>query len=220
MRIVTWNMEGGNASTENKWNTGALNILQNLPADIICLQECGGVPPSATYVGAYDNGLELYTWGGTRTRPGAWILFFAWDRGGNRCNLAVVSRTEPEDPRLLYPAGNAHRPVIGAEYDGVYVFSIHAISGGGWDAQGLLNAVVGENLAQWVVAGDFNRIPDNTFPQGAWIVCPPNGVTRHASERMLDYAVVSANYGGQVIGQVLSLQMSDHWPVCFDFVRR
>lgn len=218
MRIVTWNLQGSSHSTENKWNEGLRPLIEQTGADAICVQECGAVPETAAPQGRNNAGLELYTWGGTKTRPGVWILFYPWDVNGNRCNLAVISRIPPQNPLVLYPAGLAHRPVIGAQYNNVFVFSIHGISPGGPDVQGLLNAVVAQGLASWVVAGDFNREP-GTIPPGAWIVCPPAGWTHPATApaSALDYAVVSANYGRQVQGQVLGLQMSDHLPVGFVF---
>lgn len=220
MRIITWNLQGSSHGTEDKWNRGLLPLMQGSDgADVLCVQECGKVPDSAEQLEDYGDGFSLWTWAGTGSRPGVFILFYNWDVGAHRCNLAIVSKTRPDDPRVLLPAdGAAWRPVIGAQYGDWYVFSIHAISGGGYDVKGLLQAVVDANLGAWLVAGDFNREPGHTFPDGDWIVCPPNHPTHPATDpqRRFDYVVAYAEYGESVSGQVLDIQMSDHLAVRFD----
>jgi cytolethal distending toxin subunit B len=54
MRVVTWNMQGSNAATEAKWQTGVLNLMSSLHCHVICLQECGLVPPSAPSQSLYN----------------------------------------------------------------------------------------------------------------------------------------------------------------------
>ncbi|MFZ5817640.1 MAG: endonuclease/exonuclease/phosphatase family protein [Bacillota bacterium] len=211
MILGTWNMQGSSASTENKWNSGVLAMFTQLHLEVCCLQECGGVPDSAQLVQNY-HGIELYTWGTERSRK--YILFYPWDQGGNRCNLAIVSRSQILQPALLYPtAGPVWRPALGANLNGLWLFSIHAISPNGPDAPGLLNAIaLYAGTAGWVAAGDYNREPHTLAVP--WTVNPPNGVTRPASGVAIDYAV--GTNPRPVTGQVVSgLLLSDHYPVLY-----
>jgi cytolethal distending toxin subunit B len=217
--IVTWNMQGASHSTENKWNEGARNLLTQLSADWICLQECGAVPTSAqllTNALSGIPGLELYQWGTTRSH--VYIVFMQTDPRGNRCNLAVVSRTQPSAGYVVFPvAGPTWRPAIGVTVGGV-AFSLHAISPGGPDVAGLLAAIqaaVG-GVSPWVAAGDYNCEPD-AVPGGAWNVCSPNVATystQHPAAR-IDYMMVRDDIM-PVQGTVQGLIMSDHFPVFFN----
>lgn len=220
MNIVNWNMQGASHSTENKWNTGVSNLLSS-GADVCSLQECGGVPASAQLIQANVAGiagLDMYTWGTQRTLK--YILFYPADPNGNRCNLAVVTKSAIANPNtngvLLYPAAAPiWRPVIGMSINGIGVFSIHAISPGGNDAPGLLNSVAGYMGANaWTVSGDYNRDPSTMG--GTGIVCPPNQNTYSVTnpQSKLDYMIKSG--GGAVYGQVItSLILSDHYPVLY-----
>src|SRR5262249_14940349 len=152
--------------------------------DFICLQECGGAPPSGSLLFSVPAGaatpVSVYQWGGTASRPLAWIAFYPWDAAGNRVNLAVLTRTQPApaDVVLAWPvAGPVWRPILGLRTAAVVVFCCHAISPGGADAPGLLAAAqVAAAGVPWVVAGDFNREPNGFAPAGN-VVCPPNGPT-------------------------------------------
>ena len=63
MNIATWNMQGSNASTENKWNTQVKNAIAQLGLDVFCLQECGLVPLSAHHEVVWSmNNVGLATW--------------------------------------------------------------------------------------------------------------------------------------------------------------
>lgn len=220
MIVGTWNMQGSSHSQENKWNEGVMNMMVQLNVDVFCLQECGSVPASANLL--QNNfggipGLVLYSWGGTTTRPFGYILFYPADPNGNRCNLAIVSRVLPANPALLYPAAPpVWRPVIGANY-GIYCFTIHAISPGGPDVAGLLNAINGTGVGNWLAAGDYNRAPDGAFPAGPWQVCPPNGNTYPATNPQQKYDYLAEVGAAARIGTVVNLQMSDHLPVVYQF---
>ncbi|NEQ78639.1 MAG: hypothetical protein F6K23_40020 [Okeania sp. SIO2C9] len=219
MNLVTWNMQGSSASTDDKWNQGILQFIKQ-GAEVCSLQECGSVPASAkpeTPTNPLPTGVELYTWKGS-ANPTKYILFYPADPGGNRCNLAVVSVKKPKNVKLLESISSAKwRPVLGAEYDGStrYCFTIHAMSGSGNDIEGLVKAI---NVAvgDWVVAGDFNRQPDKITSGTPGTVCPPNGPT-HPSKAPVskyDYAIKKAT--PSVTGQVYQVPiLSDHLAVAF-----
>ena len=215
MIIATWNMQGASHSTENKWNSGVLNLLSS-GAQICCLQECGDKPRSAVlrqqnYCGI--PGLNLYTWG-TERYP-KWILFYPADSKGNRCNLAIASNAAPTEGFLVAPAVQPiWRPTIGMTLDGTVFFTLHAISPGGPDAPALVNAAFGAG-GSVIVAGDYNRAP-GTMGGGAQVVCPPNGPTYPSTRPESYYDYVIKNFGDATTGTVLSLQLSDHLPVQFD----
>lgn len=245
MNLITWNMQGSNWSTEQKWQTGVLNVFRSLlnggrNADVTCLQEAGRPPDGwnarHTYHFVVPAGrppdVQLYSFGVTRSpRAGVGlnVLFYEWDEAGNRVNLAIAWRAQVGLPGVELrwaAAGPVWRPVLGVQLPAPapagWFFSCHAISPGGADAPGLLQAaagVAGAGVA-WVVAGDFNREPAGPaglapLPHGSSI-CPPNGPTYsvlHPVSRY-DYAVRS---GAAVTGQVLDLHMSDHKPVEFSF---
>ncbi|HET6228512.1 MAG TPA: endonuclease/exonuclease/phosphatase family protein [Longimicrobiaceae bacterium] len=232
MNVTTWNMQGSNASTEVKWQTGVLNLMQSTypwRPDVICLQECGGAPPSGTLLfsapfmspAGVATSVEVYAWGGTQSRPAAWVAFHQWDILGNRVNLAIVTRQgvpAPGDVVLAWPAGGpTWRPVLGLRTGGAMVFSCHAISPGGADAPGLVAAAQGATGAlQWVVAGDFNRVPDAFAPVGS-VVCPATSPTYPATNPTSEYDFAIRSGAAAVNGAVLDLYLSDHLPVAYIF---
>jgi cytolethal distending toxin subunit B len=212
--LVTWNLQGSSAATEVKWQSGIAN-LANRGASVICLQECGARPPSATDEVRLAGvpGFHMYHWGTARTRK--YISHYLWDASGNRCNLAIVSLVEPTNVQCCAAAGDpAWRPAIGVQINGCWYFCLHAISPGGADAAGLLAAATANSGgAPWFVAGDFNREPAPALANGT--VCPPDGPTYPtASPRSkFDYMYTS---GWAIRGTVLDgLYMSDHLPVWF-----
>ena len=230
MNIITWNMQGSNASTESKWNSGVVPLLHTAnPSPIVCLQECGRVPASAELidtlsfpVGAGESDtVEVYRWGGTRTRLGYYIFFHNWDQGGSRVNTAIVTSTPPQDfaasVALVNPKGEATwRPALGVQFGDTWVFSFHATSPGGPDGAGLLSTVA-TYYPSWVVAGDWNRAPgDLTAPNGS-VICPPNSNTYSIVNPSLHYDYSVCSGVTSVTGTVLSLMMSDHFPVGFSF---
>ena len=224
-------MQGGNASTEVKWQTGVLNLLTNGGLDAICLQEAGAVPASANpllYVDlpAPGGGVErvyVYSWGGTQSRPYGYILFHNWDTGGNRVNTAIVLKQAvapvATDVLLLWPAGGATwRPALGVRTNNICLLSFHAISPNGPDGAGMLAAIsAAAGGHPWCVGADWNRTPNTLgLPPGSSL-CPPNGSTYSSQQpvSMYDYFVCSGAPG--VLGQVQSLLLSDHLPVIYNF---
>jgi len=231
MNVITWNMQGSNASTENKWNRGVKPLLQaSNPTPIVCLQECGGVPNSVVLLDTIHFPLtptvtdvvRIYLWGMTDTRLGYYIFFHNWDTGGNRVNTAIVTDAPPENLGagvvLIPPHGGAvWRPALGVNFNNTWVFSFHAISPGGPDGAGLL-AAVAANFPSWVVAADWNRAPNTLNAPGGSSICPPNANTYSVANPRVpyDYCVCSGpqSVTGTVLNQVV---MSDHFPVGFGF---
>jgi cytolethal distending toxin subunit B len=216
MHVITWNLQGASHSSENKWNTGVLQLLRDGPK-IVCIQEAGSLPPSASLVTPGFGGvagLNLYRWNRN------YILYMNTDPTGNRCNLAIASKNPPTPGAgyaVLPGAGRTYRPCIGAAYPGVggSVFCLHAISPRGPDVEGLLNAVAASGAAApQRVFGDFNREP-STVDVGGWAVRGPNRETFSTSNPKHKYDY-QANTGGVVdIGQRVGLVASDHYPVSF-----
>jgi cytolethal distending toxin subunit B len=235
MNIVTWNMQGANADTENKWNTQVANMLNSIAKpEFICLQECGGIPPSAVPIGESEpvedpykrepTRAVYYAWHGTESRPGCGVAYHQWD--GGRVNTAVVIRNlvQPMPPmRLVWGGQREWRPAVGVEVEGRWIFSFHAISPGGADAAVVTAAVAAAAASvapkPWLIGGDFNREPDPGFavPAGSSIR-EPDGSTYKVGDpkKKYDYCVSTEAPGGP--GQVLDLVVfSDHFPVLFQF---
>jgi endonuclease/exonuclease/phosphatase family metal-dependent hydrolase len=237
--LTTWNMQGGNAATETKWQTGVANLLRNalVPPDAICLQEASGVPRSAVQRqaitqspagGLFTNPLtgnvetvRVFDWLGTRTRPGCTIIHHA--------NTAIVTQgrlTLPATVQLVWGGGPVWRPALGVLYRGSWLFSFHAISPRGADTRGILAQVAITSAGvPWWVGGDFNRDPTTfnrpnqppVLPANS-VICPPNQPTHSVTNprRRYDYFVRSGANGA--IGIVeQSIVFSDHYPVDYAF---
>jgi cytolethal distending toxin subunit B len=241
--LTTWNMQGGNAATEMKWQTGVANMLANslVPPDVICLQEAGGVPNSARLLGVLSRGpvsgrffdpltgstrVHVYRWGGTRTRGrGHTIFHHAWDNGANRVNTALVTDAQLDPPFAVELAwageGPTWRPALGILFRGAWIFSFHAISPNGADAAGILARVAnGAAGTDWWVGGDFNRDPLTLIPRlpANSVTCGPNKPTHSVTNPTTrkDYFVRSGN--NPAIGRVdESFVYSDHFPVDYAF---
>jgi cytolethal distending toxin subunit B len=226
--LVTWNMRGSNALTDQKWATGVRNMLAN-GADILCLQECGAPPDSAQILRgnlAGNPNFTLLSWGGTTRVLPIYISYFFWDIAGNRVNYAIVSKAQPAGYACRLPNGGPlWRPFIGVALNNVYYFCIHAISPNGADAPGLLAAaalaaVNPQNLAAaipWFVAGDYNRAAQGQPPLQPGTYCPPNGNTYPTNPnptRCYDYMYSSNNQPVPGIVQNLVIS-SDHFPVWY-----
>jgi cytolethal distending toxin subunit B len=209
--LTTWNLQGSNHTTEQKWQTGIANLFSGavVPPDAICLQEAGGVPRSARLrvtvpfagpPGGPPTSVTVYEWGGTSAyamrNPAKTIVYHHWDVAGNRVNTAIVTRTtlpHPPNVTLVWgAAGPVWRPAVGVFFRGEWIFSFHAISPGGADATPVLNQVAAfAGLTQWRVGGDFNRDPLTLMAPPApgapglipagSIVCPPNSPTHPAT---------------------------------------
>lgn len=222
MNTATWNMLGAKHSQENKWNEGVKNLIAQKKLDYLCLQECGGMPDSAELIKENFNNqqdLMLYAWNRL------YVLFYAWDVHGNRCNLAIITPYQPVEALVVYPGGPKEwRPAIGcttAQHK-EWIFSLHAISPNGPDAVDLLIAIsksVQSNT--WIALGDYNREPHNLEAalqhKGLnYEVNPPDADTFNTDEptRKLDYAVSPKRRSKGIRTGII---LSDHFPVYFQF---
>lgn len=217
--FTTWNMQGSNATTENKWNTGVAP-LSNV-SNVVCLQECGGVPASAKLL--EENifgvtGFNLYSWGTDRANK--YILHYKWDIKGNRVNLAIVTKFKPLQVSILLPdRGAQHRPTIGIFDSQYWYYTIHAISPGGADAPGIIQSVISFTKgAGWYIAGDYNREP-NTLNCDGYKICPVDGNTYSTltpnPTTKIDYSTTN-NTLYNIKGYVnRTLILSDHYAVSF-----
>jgi hypothetical protein len=233
-------MQGGNATTEVKWQTGVANLFRTsgYPSGAICLQETGPAPSSAMLrvnvpfadpFGAPTE-INVYDWSGAtrngRTLFTGTIIYHGWDTLGHRVNTAVVTRRtlpHPANVALIWGnAGPTWRPAVGVQINGDWLFSYHAISrAGGPDAPFVLAAIAGFAGANvWRVGGDFNREPPTLagglLPAGS-VVCRPHKPTHptRRARRRYDYFVNHA--APRSLGAVLALRMSDHLPVAYLF---
>jgi len=224
MKVVTWNMQGANFSSDDKWQSGVKRFFFN-GAMVICLQECGTPPKSAKAIWQSIRypGLELLTWGSKRSR--IYILFHKWDTRSNRVNTAIATKYELDGSDVLAPIEISRtsrlypnsRPVIGIRIGLVHYYSLHAISPNGPDVRLLMEAVHNAAGGEPVlfVAGDFNQDPRVLKN---WQTCAPLGATystRAAKPTTRkDYAYSNfASVQGEVIR---SLVASDHYPVEYD----
>jgi Endonuclease/Exonuclease/phosphatase family len=192
--VGTWNMQGSNASTENKWQTGVANIMQSQTLDVLALQEAGAVPGSASNPQSPANfrrtgwpaplvdGIPVtqYNWLGTATRPAYYIYYAQTDPNGNRVNIAIVTR-RPADEVFSFTPSGAQRSVIGVRFGNCVYFTVHARSGprdgsvkndGPSIVSGIEAAIdTAFPNAVWAALGDWNRQPGNLrsspgFPLG------------------------------------------------------
>lgn len=240
MRLATWNMQGSNASTDAKWQTGVSNAFRRALLDAMCLQETGGVPSSAMLRGTVNfvdpygapTSLDIYNWGATqRPRSGSQktIVFHEWDTAGGRVNTAVVTRGPLPHPfghivNLIWGnAGRIRRPAVGVFFRGEWIYSFHATSPRGGDTPHVLDQVETDSAGvTWRVGGDFNRWPTSLdgLISDEMVICPPNAPT-HPNRRprkMLDYFVCQGDEDDEVEGQVGgTLALSDHRVVYYTF---
>lgn len=227
MRTLTWNMQGslGN-SYDSKW--GIVSRLLNdsdLGIDICCLQECGRTPErfGLQQYALGPNG-PYYFQGGhnfrTHYRPNNCdVVYYPWDTGGGRCNLAIVSNIPVRAVNLLYSGGRAqHRPILCADLGNIAVASIHAMSGGGNDAPGLITSFsnsAGNAGLPWMSFGDYNRDPATMVGQVLNSTVVSSGQATHSGGNELDYAICVNGLGLNCAG-TLDVSASDHLPVVFD----
>lgn len=225
-RVVTWNMEGGTHKEQSKWQDAVVPLMSGgTDADVLCLQEAGGLPPSAV---AYTPPPPVpdwlapppakFVWRFCTWQPGKkkvfYILWGETDPGGHRVNLALVTQQLPDGFWYAPSGAVGGRPALGVQLAGENVFSLHAFSGGGGNAPALITSIqatVGGG-SDFVAAGDYNREPPWAPPHGN--LCPPDKPTRWKTKKKLDYMVRT---DPAITGIVLdNLVLSDHFPVVFD----
>ncbi len=220
MRLVTWNMQGSKADTENLWHEDVAGLfsgarLSGGAADVVCLQEAGPCPPSGYDLDKAWNskpGLKWCGWYvGTQKRAQYHCLWLQTDTGGNRVNMAICSKDEPSQ-FLFVDSPKGGRPAVGLLFGGLAVFSVHAWSGGGADAPALMDQIKTVSKT-WIAAGDFNRDPSSWDKTGYAGLLNCSGEATQKSGGELDYMICS---GGKVAkASLLDLNASDHKALLF-----
>ena len=233
---ATYNMQGGQGGDVTpKWSNDIPALLAT--HDVLALQEAGPVPPQ-NQNGPFlyqdsttSNGYTVYHYlrnFGTSSRPILrHVYFMETDPNGHRVNLAMVSAELPYQVWITPPSIPAGRPSFGLQFGnpppgqpgGTIFNNIHALSGGGGDAAGLLQEI---DLRQrqifgydWAVLGDFNRTPNTltgSLPANTQIYRP--GVATQISGGELDYMVATRDvllYEGHAMPGI----SADHLPVEF-----
>lgn len=243
--VGTWNLQGSSASTESKWNVSVRQLITgDNPVDVLMVQEAGVLPHTATMteraVQPVGVGIPIheYLWNlGTRSRPSsAYIYYSRVDVGANRVNLAIVSRQRADEVIVIPPPTTLSRPIIGIRIGNDAFFSIHALASGGNDAGAIVQAIH-EHFRNrpginWMIAGDFNREPNDLLRildasvRANVNVVAPDTFTQTGGRRVLDYAL-TGNSNTTVVytppplaavlmfGNVRSHLASDHFPVNF-----
>ena len=212
MRLMTWNMQGGN---DGKFSLVA-NFMKKHKIQVACLQETGTLPKQ--YVDdtrtVNNVALSLGTFS-TGSRSGFLsVVNFDNDLGrNNRCSLAIFCEEAILDYDVIAAPANALRPLIGIKIPGDrWIYSIHAPASGGaaGTASAMLNNIpAGRN---WVVLGDFNCDPSSMRSKGFTVTS--GGSPTQQSGGTLDYAV-SSNITLSHASSLDSLT-SDHYSQVFD----
>lgn len=250
-RIATWNLQGSSAANESKWNINVRQLLiGDQGADILMVQEAGTLPASARRtqrtVQPVGVGIPIdeYVWNlGTGRRPDlVYIYYSRLDVGANRVNLAIVSRYRADDVYVIdsgIPVLTA-RPAVGIRISNDVFLGVHALARGGTDSLRLVQQVHAffateqRRHLSWIMAGDFNRSPNNLqnalrgepSVDNATLIIAPTEPT-HRSGGILDYAILhnatsvptepqrSTLSASIMFNQVRSQIASDHYPVSF-----
>lgn len=179
-RVATWNLQGSSASTEAKWTTNVRQLVTGpTEAAVLALQEAGTPPTSATLQPDLGNRLidpqdlrqqvQEFIWNlGSASRPdNRYIYYTQNDIGGNRVNLALVTKEKPDHVIVLRPPGNYNsvRPILGVQFHEDAYFTIHASASGGGDAASIVNVIANHYGSQqlydyqFMILGDYNRSP-------------------------------------------------------------
>ncbi len=236
-KILTWNVDGQ--------TSGGVDVLEAIEDEIVdadpdvaCLQEFGPPPEEAEFRHAWQGGrIELYEFPNGHPLQAYYLLHYRWDGGSNRVNPAILwlrGLTPDPEGAVAYPDPGDEwwRNAVGfglPDADAPAFFTVHAISGRQQapDARYVLEQIDDLVGAPWVGAGDFNTEPGDLRGRlrnhgHGWGVRPPDGPTRPASGRTIDYLVHTG--AGEQQGSVLPMPtvgghaVSDHYPVLFENV--
>lgn len=221
---ATYNMQGGGA----KWSTDIPQLARGY--NVISLQEAGPLPPGRlSWTSRYLSGNQQ--WAGWRVQEYRWrppgqsqdwfIYYLRTDFGGNRVNLAILSRSHADEVHVARPAFYGRnglptsRPALGITLGNTLFFSVHALASGGNDGAQLLqnmNAVAGTRT--WAAMGDWNRAPNRLATRpGRYKYTVGGGAATQQSGGELDYMVANSRIAGY--GGVLRGMSSDHYAVGF-----
>lgn len=234
----SFDMKKASTRYESKWVDNITSIMKSNQVGVMMLQEVGSLPPLAVPINqpvkwatnyAPPNGMAfgVYQWNvGSSTRM--FIVNILWilcDTGASRNNLAIVWNNDLTASNYYFINNTMDgRPAIGVTLtknsNTMNFFTLHAFSGNGNDAQGLVTGAAaasgaGSTNIPYFMAGDFNRDPKNAYvPTGAFL-CNHDEVSTHpGSDTNLDYAICSST---EVNGTVLKEYVaSDHLPVMYN----
>lgn len=241
--IVTWNLQGSSAASENKWNTNVRQIVSGSDgADILMIQEAGSLPLTAEHTSRQIQPVGIgipideYAWNlGTSRRPDIRYIYYSRvDVGANRVNLAIVSRQRADNVFVIRPPTVASRPVIGIQIGTDVFFNAHSLANGGPDSAAIVRSIntffnqPAYRHQEWFLGGDLNRAPSRLendlivegIERDVAIVAP--NVATQQSGGILDYGVISARAtsASALVASLFFQRMrsqlsSDHFPVGF-----
>lgn len=211
---------GKGNSDQNKWVSEVANLLRlHRDISVIALQEAGTPPPKSRPIplnqmvpvsipyGLSDADVEQYQWAiETEGRPRIVYIFFL-NLHTERLSTAIVTTEIPDEVivhgnHLRREQGLVPRHTMGVRFGKDVYYTIHAISRGlSNDAPTIVANIYNYyrgrhngNSYQWMILGDFNRLPNeliggiNFIPNGITVVHPGQPTQRRG--RNIDYAVI------------------------------
>lgn len=216
LRLMTWNMQGGNEGKYDKIS----QYMKHYKINIVCLQETGTLPNSYVNREATINDVRIRTGAVSGLAPGGMlcsVVNYNNDAGGhNRCSLAILS--EPAVLKIwAIPGPSKLRPIIGIQLAGNrWIYCVHAPSGHPSSAAGVTSSMLDDiplAHANWACIGDYNCSPDrincaNTTAAGG--LAPT-----HIGGGRLDYAI-ARNLSVIHQNQGVVPLVSDHYSQIFD----
>ncbi|HEX7304938.1 spherulation-specific family 4 protein [Lentzea sp.] len=227
--LITYNMQGGTNSIESKWTLDVSGYAAN--ADVVMLQEVGpNGPPSA-----HDEGTAV-TPEGLVYRRYLWlsrhitynVIFVETDATGGRVNIAIVTRHEPDEIRIVRNPVARGRAALGVRLGNDWYFTFHGLSGrqgtsdtSGGDSARMLNEIDAEvgrwsnSTARWHAGGDFNLDPEEMQRRQYFPVAHVynSGRATHQNGGELDYFVTSDIQARLPNARRLNGASSDHYAV-------
>jgi hypothetical protein len=209
--VVTWNMEGSGGSDSKSQIVRSL--MKDDEVNAICLQECG----------------SLFNWAVNSSPEPNWYVAVheVWSPStvNDRCSLAILTRGQPTQTKVISANSLTQRPLVGVKILGNYwVWTVHAPArrnGAGDQAyiQAVLSAANSNSGVSWICAGDFNADLLRTVQPVTGRTCIHPGVATRG-EREYDYAYVNGSWKGEWRATRLlesskssSDNPSDHGPV-------
>ena len=235
--VITNNIQGASATsqddanTDSKWTTMVTGFFRDAP--VVLIQEAGpSGPPGATEqtpIVTDGNTVRHFLW-----RPRLeWLaqVYFLQTNDptnpravGGRVNIAIVTRSVPDEVRVVANPVTAGRTALGVRFGNNWYFSIHGLSGGGNDSAALLDAI-DTAVDSWnpaytyTVGGDFNRDPAALAAQNNNTGIPPGahrlttGRATHQAGGELDYFVTNDPSTPTSPAHLINGAQSDHYPV-------
>ncbi|CAO3379363.1 hypothetical protein [Azospirillum argentinense] len=153
----------------------------------------------------------------------------------NRCSLGILCRdgtaVSGGDDVIDVTRSHFHRPVLGVNYHGLPIYTVHAPSSSNQQAKktyigALVRTLIAKHGSKWIAVGDFNFEPQDAqavlesvtlenhqaLAQHAKI-CSPT-VATHNGGKTIDYAIHGNDVRCAVLG-VVGTTGSDHSPVLY-----